>query len=162
MIAKKERIKPKEFIEEAKEFEQKILDIARVTRVTAGGKRMKFRACVIVGDRKGRVGCAVAKGLDVTQAVAKASTQAEKNLIKVPLQNETIPHEIKEKFGAAEILLKPAPKGTGIKAGGAVRSVLELAGVPNAVGKILGSKNKINNSRATINALKKLKMKSKI
>ena len=141
-----------------KEFEQKILEIARVTRVTAGGKRMKFRACVIVGDKKGRVGSAVAKGTDVTQAIGKASTKAEKNLITVALRNETIPYEIKEKFGAAVILLKPAPKGTGVKAGGAMRSVLELAGVPNVVGKILGSKNKINNSRATINALGKLKL----
>lgn len=145
-------------IEKEKEFEQKILDIARVTRVTAGGKRMKFRACVIVGDRKGRVGSAVAKGVDVTAAVAKASAKAEKNLITVAMKNETVPYEIREKFGAAKVLLKPAPKGTGIKAGGAMRSVLELAGVPNVVGKILGSKNKINNSRATINALKKLKL----
>jgi small subunit ribosomal protein S5 len=144
--------------EKEKEFEQKILEIARVTRVTAGGKRMKFRACVIIGDKKGRVGSAVAKGSDVTQAVAKASTKAEKNLITVPLKNETIPYEIKEKFGAAVVLLKPAPKGTGVKAGGAMRSVFELAGVPNVVGKILGSKNKINNSRATINALSKLKL----
>jgi small subunit ribosomal protein S5 len=158
MTAKKERGKPKEFVEKASEFEQKILDIARVTRVTAGGKRMKFRACVIVGDKKGRVGSAVAKGVDVAQAVAKASSKAEKNLVVVPLKNETIPHEVREKFGAAEILLKPAPKGTGTKAGGAVRSILELAGVPNAVGKILGSKNKLNNSRATINALKKLRL----
>lgn len=142
---------------EEKEFDQKILEVARVTRVTSGGKRMKFRACIIVGDKKGRVGCAVAKGVDVTQAVAKASTKAEKNLITVPLHNETIPHEIREKFGAAVVLLKPAPKGTGVKAGGAMRSVLELAGVPNVVGKILGSKNKINNSRATLNALQKLR-----
>lgn len=141
-----------------KEFEQKILEIARVTRVTAGGKRMKFRACVIVGDKKGRVGMSVAKGTDVTQAVAKAGTKAEKNLVSVPLKNETIPHAIREKFGAAVILMKPAPKGTGVKAGGAMRTVLELAGVPNVVGKILGSKNKINNSRATINALSKLKL----
>ncbi|MFA5128909.1 MAG: 30S ribosomal protein S5 [Patescibacteria group bacterium] len=141
-----------------KEFEQKILEIARVTRVTAGGKRMKFRACVIVGDKKGRVGMSVAKGSDVTQAVAKAGIKAEKNLVTVPLKNETIPYEIKEKFGAAVVLLKPAPKGTGVKAGGAMRNVFELAGVPNVVGKILGSKNKINNSRATINALGKLKL----
>lgn len=141
-----------------REFEQKILEIARVTRVTAGGKRMKFRACVIVGDKKGRVGMAVAKGADVTAAVAKASTKAEKNLVTVPFKNETIPHEIREKFGAAVVLLKPAPKGTGVKAGGAMRSVFELAGVPNVVGKILGSKNKINNSRATINALSKVKL----
>lgn len=140
-----------------KEFEQKILEVARVTRVTSGGKRMKFRACIIIGDKKGRVGCAVAKGVDVTQAVAKASSKAEKNLVTVPLKNETIPHEIKEKFGAAIVLLKPAPKGTGIKAGGAMRSVFELAGVPNVVGKIMGSNNKINNSRATLNALLKLR-----
>lgn len=159
MTAKKEQTRPKEkeVIGVQSEFEQKILDIARVTRVTAGGKRMKFRACVIIGDKKGRVGCAVAKGADVAQAVAKASLKAEKSLITVPLKNETIPHEVREKFGAAEILLKPAPRGTGIKAGGAMRSILELAGVPNVVGKILGSKNKINNSRATINALKKFK-----
>ncbi len=152
------RGREKDFDKE-KEFEQKILEIARVTRVTAGGKRMKFRACVIVGDKKGRVGSSVAKGLDVTAAVAKASTKAEKNLVTVPLKNETIPYEIKEKFGAAVVLLKPAPKGTGVKAGGAMRSVLELAGVPNVVGKILGSKNKINISRATINALSKLRIK---
>ena len=162
-MAKKERTNPRGrgFLNQQKEFEQKIIDIARVTRVTAGGKRMKFRACVILGDKKGRVGCAVAKGTDVTQAVAKAVAKAEKNLITVSLRNETILYEIREKFGAAKILLKPAPKGTGIKAGGAMRSVLELAGVPNAVGKILGSKNKINNSRATINALKKLKIESR-
>lgn len=145
-------------IETEKKFEQIILEIARVTRVTAGGKRMKFRTCVIVGDKKGRVGMAVIKGADVSQAMAKASSKAEKNLIVVPIKNETIPHEIIEKFGAAKILLKPAPKGTGIKAGGAMRSILELAGVPNVVGKILGSKSKINTSRATINALKKLRM----
>jgi len=152
------RGREKDFDKE-KEFEQKILEIARVTRVTAGGKRMKFRACVIVGDKKGRVGMSVAKGLDVTAAVAKAGTKAEKNLVNVPQKNETIPYEIREKFGAAIILLKPAPKGTGVKAGGAMRSVLELAGVPNVVGKILGSKNKINISRATINALSKLRLK---
>lgn len=151
------RGRDKDFDKE-KEFEQKILEIARVTRVTAGGKRMKFRACVIVGDKKGRVGMSVAKGSDVTAAVAKASTKAEKNLVNVPQKNETIPYEIREKFGAAIILLKPAPKGTGVKAGGAMRSVLELAGVPNVVGKILGSKNKINISRATINALSKLRI----
>ncbi len=94
-MAKRERTRPKEFSEAASEFEQKILDIARVTRVTAGGKRMKFRACVIVGDKKGRVGCGVAKGADVTQAVAKASAKAEKNLINVALRNETIPHEVR-------------------------------------------------------------------
>lgn len=156
-----QRNRGKNFAEKSKEYDQKILEIARVTRVTSGGKRMKFRACVIIGDRKGKVGQAVAKGNDVTQAINKAVTRAEKDLILVSLRNETIPHEIREKFGAAVILLKPAPKGTGIKAGGAMRSVLELAGVPNIVGKILGSSNKINNSRATINALRKLRLEKR-
>jgi small subunit ribosomal protein S5 len=142
---------------EDKEFDQRILELARVTRVTKGGKRMRFRACVIIGDRKGRVGYGLAKGLDVQQSVQKAATQAKKRLVTVPLQNGTIPHAVHMKFAAAKIVIKPAPIGTGIKAGGAVRVVLELAGVPNAVAKILGSNNKINNTKATINALKQLK-----
>ncbi len=144
--------------EEQKEFDQRILELARVTRVTKGGKRMRFRACVIIGDRKGRVGYGIAKGGDVQQSVAKAALQAKKRLVIVPLRNETIPFTVHEKFAAASIILMPAPKGTGIKAGGAVRVVLELAGVPNASAKILGSGNKINNTKATINALKKLKL----
>jgi small subunit ribosomal protein S5 len=144
--------------EEKKEFDQRILELARVTRVTKGGKRMRFRACVIIGDRKGRVGYGIAKGGDVQQSVAKAATQAKKRLVTVPLVNETIPHMVHMKFAAADVLLKPAPKGTGIKAGGAVRVVLELAGVPNAVSKILGSANKINNAKATMAALKQLRV----
>lgn len=142
---------------EDKEFDQRILELARVTRVTKGGKRMRFRACVIIGDRKGRVGFGLAKGLDVQQSVAKAATQAKKRLITVPLQNGTIPHAVHCKFAAASIIIKPAPVGTGIKAGGAVRVVFELAGIPNAVAKILGSNNKINNTKATMKALKLLK-----
>lgn len=142
---------------EEKDFGQKIVDIARVTRVMAGGKRMRFRASVIVGDRRGKVGMAVAKGADVTLAVNKAAKKARKNLINVPIVNETIPHRVDVKSGAAKILIKPAPKGTGIIAGGAVRMVLDLAGVSNVVAKILGSKNKINNVNATIKALKMLK-----
>lgn len=141
---------------EQKEFDQRILDLARVTRVTKGGKRMRFRACVIIGDRKGRVGYGVAKGADVAASVNKAVTQAKKRLISVPIMNDTIPHAAYQKFSAAAILLKPAPKGTGIKAGGAVRVVLELAGIPNAVAKILGSNNKINNAKATMKALQQL------
>ncbi len=144
--------------EEQKEFDQRILELARVTRVTKGGKRMRFRACVIIGDRKGRVGYGIAKGSDVQQSVAKAALQAKKRLVTVPLKNETIPFTVYQKFAAASIVLMPAPIGTGIKAGGAVRVVLELAGVPNASAKILGSGNKINNTKATINALKKLKL----
>ncbi len=143
--------------EEQKEFDQRILDLARVTRVTKGGKRMRFRACVIIGDKKGRVAFGVAKGADVSASVNKAVTQAKKRLITVPIQNETIPFAVQTKFAAAVVLIKPAPKGTGVKAGGAVRVVLELAGVPNAVAKILGSNNKINNTKATMQALRQLK-----
>ncbi len=139
------------------EIEQRIIDLARVTRVTAGGKRMRFRASVAVGNRQGRVGIAVAKGADVTIAVNKAVTKAKKRMIAVQIKNNTIPHEIHEKFGAAKIILKPAPIGTGIIAGGAVRTILELAGIRDVVGKILGSKNKINNIKATINALRRFK-----
>lgn len=148
-------------IEEPKEFEQRILELARVTRVTKGGKRMRFRSCVIIGDGKGRVGYGVAKGADVQSSVAKSAAQAKKRVITIPFVNETIPHAVTEKFAAAVVLLKPAPQGTGIKAGGAVRAVLELAGVPNVVAKILGSNNKINNTKATLNALKKLKVTRK-
>lgn len=124
-----------------------------MTRVTKGGKRMRFRALVIVGDRKGRVGFAVAKGADVQMAVDKATRKAQKSILTVPLVRETIPHAIEAKFAAAKVLLKPAPKGTGIKAGGAARAILEIAGVPNVISKSLGSSNKINNVKATMQAL---------
>jgi len=140
------------------DYEEKNLEVARVTRVTKGGKRMRFRVLTVIGNRKGRVGFGLAKGIDVALATSKATTQARKALITVPLVNETIPHRVEAKFAAARILLKPAPKGTGIKAGGAVRVVLELAGVPNVVSKILGSSNKSNNVKATFLALKKLKV----
>ncbi len=137
------------------EFEQKIIDLARVTRVMAGGKRLRFRACVAIGDRKGRVAIGLAKGQDVTLAISKAVAKAKKNIIKISFINETIPFEVKEKFKAAKVLLKPTKKGRGIIAGGAVRVVLELAGVPNVVAKILGTNNQMTNVKATIKALKK-------
>lgn len=143
---------------EPREFEQKILELARVTRVTKGGKRMRFRASLVIGDRRGRVGFGVAKGGDVSMAIEKAFRQAKKNMVKVPFVNETIPHEVFRKFAAASVLLKPAPQGTGLKSGGPTRVVLELAGVPNAVSKIMGSKNKINNAKATFLALRALRM----
>jgi small subunit ribosomal protein S5 len=143
------------------DYEEKNLEIARVTRVTKGGKRMRFRALTVIGNRKGRVGFGLAKGVDVAASTGKAVTQARKSLLTVPLVNDTIPHAVTAKFGAAVVLLKPAPKGAGIKAGGAVRSVLELAGVPNVVSKIMGSNNKINNVKATFAALKKLRIKAK-
>jgi small subunit ribosomal protein S5 len=139
------------------EYEQVIIDIARVTRVMAGGKRMRFRACVVVGNKNGKIGTAVAKGADVTLAVNKAVTKAKKNIVSVPIINETIPHRVDFKYGAARLMLKPAPKGTGVIAGGAIRSVVDLAGISNIVAKSLGSQNKINIVKATIEALKRLK-----
>jgi len=147
-------------VREEKEFESRTVELARVTRVTKGGKRMRFRSVILIGDKKGRVGYGVAKGADVAISINKSTRKAKKNLITIPLVNETIPHDVDAKFGAALVLIKPAPRGAGIKAGGALRSVLELAGVPNVVGKLLGSKNKINNIKATFEALKKLRIKS--
>ena len=143
---------------EPREFEQKILELARVTRVTKGGKRMRFRASLVIGDRRGKVGFGVAKGGDVSMAIEKAFRQAKKNMVKVPLFKETIPHAVTSKFAAAIVLIKPAPQGTGLKSGGPTRVVLELAGVPNAVSKIMGSKNKINNAKATFLALRALRL----
>ncbi len=143
--------------EEQSEFAQHIVDIARVTRVMAGGKRMRFRICLVIGDRKGRVGMGVAKGKDVSIATEKAFKKAEKNIIKVALVNGTIAHEVLIKNGASKILLKPAPQGTGVIAGGACRIVFDLAGIKNIVSKVLGGNNKINNVKATIEALTLLK-----
>src|SRR3989344_4609724 len=138
----------------APELDQQIVDLARVTRVMAGGKRMRFRACVVIGDKKGRVGWAVAKGADVTIAVNKANTKAKKRMIKGKFTDDTIPHQVTAKFGAAQVLLKPAVRGTGIIAGGSVRSVLELLGIPNVYGKILvRTGNKIKNVQAAFKAL---------
>lgn len=141
---------------EPREFDQKILDLARVTRVTAGGKRMSFRCALVIGDRKGRVGFGVAKGADVQIAVDKAYRQAKKTLIIVPMVQETLPHAVTVKLGSAMVMLKPAPKGSGLKAGGAIRVILEYAGVPNAVSKILNSNNKINIAHATFLAIQSL------
>ncbi len=146
--------------ERAPEFESKLLDLARVTKVTAGGKRLRFRAVVVGGDKQGKVGVGAAKGLDVAQAVEKATRLAKKNLIEVPIVNDTIPYQIYSKFGAAEIILKPQRKGRGLVAGGVVRVICQLAGIKNISSKVLGrTGNKLNNAQATINALKKLKLK---
>ncbi|MDD5032234.1 MAG: 30S ribosomal protein S5 [Patescibacteria group bacterium] len=154
---KKNRKGDREREDRKDEFEQRVLDIARVTRVMAGGKRMNFRACVAIGDGKNRVGVGLGKGADVTMAVNKAVNKAKKNLVEVPTVNETIPHEIYSKAGAAKILFKPARRGRGVIAGGVVRTILELAGVHNVSAKILGTNNKINNAICTIEALKKIK-----
>lgn len=147
---------------EPKEFEQKIIDIRRVTRVVAGGKRMRFRATVAIGDGKGRVGVGIGKGLDVTLAVSKGSTIAKKHLLSVPMINETIPHTVRMKYGAAKILLKPAPKGSGVIAGGPIRPIMELAGIKNVVAKMLGTSNKVNNVYAVIEALRSLETKDAV
>lgn len=144
---------------EPKEFSQKTIDLARVTRVVAGGKRMRFRATVVIGDQKGRVGLGIAKGADVSNAVQKAYTAAKKHLVRVPIIDETIPHQILIKYKAAHVLLKPAPRGSGVIAGGPIRAVMELAGVKNIVSKILGSSNKINNVYAVMEALGRLQTK---
>lgn len=143
---------------EREEFSRQILDLARVTRVTKGGKQLSFRACVVLGDKNGRVGMGLSKGKDVQIAVDKAVNQAKKNIINVPVMNDTIPHVIESKFKAAKILLKPAPTGSGVIAGGSVRVILELAGVPNVSAKILGkTKNKISIAKATLQALQSFK-----
>lgn len=145
---------------EKSEFDQKTIDLARVTRVVAGGKRMRFRACVVIGDRKGRVGMGLGKGADVQGSVEKAVSAAKKNLITVALHKGTIPHAVRLKFGAARVLLKPAPPGSGVIAGGAARTVLSMAGIRDVVSKMLGSKNKINNVHAVLMALSKLQSRA--
>lgn len=137
-------------------WQERTLDIDRIARVVKGGRRFRFRALVVVGDSRGQVGIGIAKGADVTAAITKASATAKKNIITVAIQNETIPHEIQSKKGGAVILLKPAPSGRGLIAGGVVRSILELAGINNIVSKSLGSSNKINMSYATLKALTQL------
>lgn len=144
---------------EASEFDSKLLDLSRVTRVTKGGKQLRFRAVVVIGDKIKRVGVGVAKGLDVQQAVEKATRAAKKNMIEVPIVEETIPHEVYAKFGPAEILLRPQRKGRGLVAGGTVRIICMLGGIKNISSKILGrTGNKLNNAMATVKALKKIKI----
>ena len=141
------------------ELKVKVLGIDTVTRVTGGGKVRRFRAIVAIGDEKGRVGIGVAKGIDVAQARTKAEADAKKNMIKVTLQNETIPHEVFVKYGAAKILLKPQKKGRGIIAGSVVRSICFLSGIKNISSKIIGkTTNKLTNARATIKALQSMKV----
>jgi small subunit ribosomal protein S5 len=142
------------FKREKPEFDQQIVDLARVTRVTKGGKQLSFRACVVIGNRKGRVGFGIKKGKDVQIAVEKAVNQAKKNMITVRMINETVPHRVEAKYKAGRVMIKPAPIGSGIIAGSSVRVVLELAGVPNASAKIMGkTTNKVTNVRALFKAL---------
>jgi small subunit ribosomal protein S5 len=139
------------------EWKEQLVQLRRVTKVVKGGKKLSFRAIVITGNRKGSVGMGVAKAAEVSVAIQKAGADARKNLITVPIFNTTIPHEIQGKSGAGAVKLRPASKGTGVIAGGAVRAVLELAGIENILSKSLGSKSPLNAANATLNALKSLR-----
>lgn len=138
------------------EFSETVVQINRVSKKTKGGNQMRFSALVVVGDKNGNVGASIEKAKDVRGAIQKAIAHAKRNMVSVPLADSTIPYEIKHKYNAARILLKPAPAGSGIIAGGPMRVVLEAAGVKDAVGKIMGTNNKISNVYATIEALEKL------
>jgi small subunit ribosomal protein S5 len=141
---------------EEKQFDEQVLHIDRVARVVKGGRRFRFRALVVIGDHKKRVGIGSAKGADVTSAITKASEVAKKNMITLNLYKGTLPHETTGKVGGASILIKPASAGTGLIAGGVVRTILEVGGVSNALSKSLGSSNKTNTAYATIQALQDL------
>jgi len=144
-------------IKEEKQYIENVINIDRVARVVRGGRRFRFRALVIVGDGKRKVGIGVAKGADVQGAVTKAISVAKKNLVTVSIYRTTIPHSIETRYGGAHVLLKPASEGTGIIAGGVVRSVVEVTGITDLLSKSLGSSNKLNTARATLEALQALK-----
>lgn len=150
----------KPFVKEVKEFEEEVIQVDRVTRVVKGGRRLRFRATVVIGDKKGTVGYGIGKATEVQQAIQKAVAKAKKRLIKVPVYNGTIPHMVQVKYKASVVLMKPASVGTGIIAGGAVRQIMELAGIHNILSKSLGSTNKINTAKATYEALTKLRVRS--
>ncbi|NCN24809.1 30S ribosomal protein S5 [Candidatus Berkelbacteria bacterium CG_4_9_14_3_um_filter_39_23] len=138
------------------EYDEKVVEISRVSRTMKGGRRISFRALVVIGDRHGKVGFGLGKGKEVSVAIDKAKARAKKKIVKVEIVNNTIPRPVTLKFNSAKIILKPAPIGTSIIAGGSIRAVVELAGIKNIVAKIIGSSNKINNAKATILALRKV------
>ncbi len=139
-----------------RENNETVIEIKRISKKTKGGNTIRFSALVVVGDKKGRVGLGLAKAADVSGAIQKSIASANRRMFSVPLKGTTVPFSVYEKFSAAKVMIKPAPKGSGIIAGGAIRVVLEAAGITDAVGKILGTKNKASNVNATLNALKRL------
>ncbi|MGD0522974.1 MAG: 30S ribosomal protein S5 [Candidatus Microgenomates bacterium] len=136
-----------------KEYEETVVQINRISKKTKGGNQIRFSALVVVGDKKGKVGVGLSKAGDVRNAIRKAISAAKRKLIVVPIKGTTVPYSVREKFSAAEVIIKPAPPGSGIIAGGAMRVVMEAAGIRDASGKILGTKNKISNVYATLKAL---------
>lgn len=157
-----EKRSKKPFTKEVKEFEEAVVEVARVTRVVKGGRRMRFRATVVIGNKKGTVGYGIGKAVEVQLAIQKAVAQARKRLIRVPIYKGSIPHEIQVKFKASIVFMKPASEGTGMIAGGAVRQIMELAGVHNVLSKSLGSTNRINAAKATYMALSKLRTRTDV
>ncbi len=138
-------------------FEDRVVSVSRVAKTVKGGRRMSFSALVVVGDKQGAVGYGLGKANEVPEAVRKAVAQAKKNLIQVPFENETIPYVVKGKYGASNIHISPAPEGSGIVAGGTVRAVAELAGIPNVMAKTIGSRNPHNVVKAAFQGLSQLK-----
>ncbi|MFA6495332.1 MAG: 30S ribosomal protein S5 [Candidatus Paceibacterota bacterium] len=154
MMNAKRRERP---IQPKSEYKERTIDLRRVARVMAGGKRFSFRCTLIIGDERGKVGVGIAKGKDVAQAMDKARNDAKKNLFRVPLKGTTIAREVGAKFSAARVIIKPAQKGSGLKAGGSVRTVLSMAGITDATAKSLGrTKNKLTNALAAAEALRQL------
>jgi len=148
----------KPFKKKDNEFKEKVIDLRRVARVVAGGKRFRFRATVVLGDERGRVGIGIGKGADVQDAVGKAKNKAKKNLVYIPLNGRTINHEVEAKYSAARVLLRPAEVGHGLKAGSSVRTVLALLGIKDITAKCLGrTNNKLTNAMAALTALKSIK-----
>jgi len=144
------------------EFEKKTVSINRVTKVVKGGRKMKFSALVVTGDKKGRVGIGMAKGAEVSIAIDRAGTAAKHNLINVTLSGDTIPHEVIGVFEKTKVIMLPAKEGTGVIAGGSVRDVVELAGIKNITTKLYGSNNPVNSVKATIDGLKQLRSREEI
>ena len=157
-MAKREEFQPKE----RDELQRKLVCVNRVTKVVKGGRNMRFAACVVVGDGKGNVGMGMGKAGEVPEAIEKAVSRAKRNMISIPLSGTTIPHEIRGKFGKGDVLMMPAPEGTGVIAGGSVRAVVELAGIKNITTKSYGSSNPINCVKATIEGLKLLRSPEKV